>query len=491
MTSADIRTTHTSTPNRPRTATILGRSDDAPGTAGIVLRALRGVRAPDGSVVDVYLDRDRISAVTAASAPPPADGAAAGGTHVHEGPRPLGAEIDAHGWRILPAAAEPHAHLDKALSAPRVDLRQNDLESAISQWRELYASIDRADIYQRASDAVRRYVTHGITTIRTHVDVPAAGDAMRGVDALTRLRDELRGRVTLQVVALVASDTPTPVVEEAIERGVDLLGGCPHLAPDPRVETARLADLAERHGLDVDLHTDEQVSLGEGAHDVDIAELAEQVLARGFAHRVVASHCVRLGSLPPERLAAVLELVRRAGLGIVTLPITNLYLQGRDAPQPAPRGLPALRAILDLGIPLAAGGDNLRDPFNPVGRADPFETTSLLVTAGHLTPAEALAAVTTGARTVLGLPPVGIDAGCAADLILVPDTDLGDVLAGQVDARVVVHAGRIVADSRMARSIDLTGTAPNTAEPTVIDSTGPTVGTVPMYSESGGERHVR
>jgi cytosine deaminase len=188
---------------------------------------------------------------------------------------------------------------------------------------------------------------------------------------------------------------------------------------------------------------------------MDIVDLAEQVLARGLTQRVTASHCVRLGSLPPGRLELVLELVARAGLGIVTLPITNLYLQGREATHLPPRGLTAVRRILDAGIALAAGADNLRDPFNPAGRADPFETTSLLMTAGHLRPQEALAAVTTGARTVLGLPPAGTAPGNAADLLLVPDTDLGDVLAGADDARVVVSGGRVVADTRVSRSLDL------------------------------------
>ncbi len=436
---------------------------------------------PDGTVVDLHLDGDRIAAVTPTSPRHAAGHRDTDAISSSDGIAPRGSDIDARGWRVLPAATEPHAHLDKALSAPRVDLRQNDLESAISQWRELYATIDGADIYERALAAVRQYVSRGITTIRTHVDVPVAGDSMRGVDALLRLRDQLHGRVTLQVVALVSSDTPTPVIEQAIERGVDVLGGCPHLAPDSHRETTRLLDLAERHGIHIDLHTDEQVALAATDPGLDLVDLAEQVLARGFARRVVASHCVRLGSLPPERLAPVLELARRAGIGIVTLPITNLYLQGRDATHLAPRGLPALRAILDAGIPLAAGGDNLRDPFNPMGRADPFETTSLLVTAGHLTSAEALAAVTAGARDVLGLPRVGTEAGCVADLILVPDTDLGDVLAGRVDARIVVHAGRIVSDTRVARSMDLS----------TIDISGPAAAAVPELMESGGERHVR
>jgi cytosine/creatinine deaminase len=133
---------------------------------------------------------------------------------------------------------------------------------------------------------------------------------------------------------------------------------------------------------------------------------------------------------------------------------------GRDAGHAAPRGLTAMRAILDAGLPLAAGADNLRDPFNPVGRADPFETTSLLMTAGHLRAEEALHAVTTGAREVLGLPRAGTVAGDAADLLLVPDVDLGDVLAGAVDARIVLHAGRVVADTRVCSTVDLHTAAP-------------------------------
>jgi cytosine/creatinine deaminase len=53
------------------------------------------------------------------------------------------------------------------------------------------------------------------------------------------------------------------------------------------------------------------------------------------------------------------------------------------------------------------------------------------------------------------LPEAGTAPGAAADLVLVPDTDLGDVLAGAVDARVVVSGGRVVADTRVARALDL------------------------------------
>jgi cytosine/creatinine deaminase len=421
---------------------VVGEPAGPAALAGTVPTALTGVRAADGSLVDVRLADGVVTSVAPAASAPA---------------QPVADALDATGWRVLPAACEPHAHLDKALTAHRVAAGAGlDLAGAIESWRALALDIDTADLHARALAAVQRYVSRGITTVRTHVNLPDGPGPFVALDVMTALREQLAGAVRLQVCLLPGPLTSDAVLAEAVTRGPDVVGGCPHLAPDPRAETSRLLDLAERHGLPVDLHTDEQTGLGHGPHDaVDIVDLAHQVVARGLQQRVTASHCVRLGSLPPAELDAVLAAVARAGLGIVTLPITNLYLQGWDATHLVPRGIAPLRRILDAGIPLAAGADNLRDPFNPVGRADPFETTSLLVTAGHLRPEEALHAVTDGARAVLGLDPATPAPGSPADLVLVPDGDLGDVVAGAEDARVVLHAGRVVADTRVSRSLDL------------------------------------
>ncbi|SKC75274.1 amidohydrolase family protein [Krasilnikoviella flava] len=419
----------------------VGPPDGAATLAGAEVAALWGVRQLDGTLVDVGLSGGRVVSLAPS------------------GPRPSsdlpGPGLDARGWLALPAACEPHAHLDKAFTAARVPAgRGADLEGAVARWRALAPRIDRSDVLDRARSAVERYASRGITTIRTHVDAPAEGDPLRMLDALLALREELAGSVTVQVCLLGGWHTPTAVLLEAAARGVDVLGGCPHLAPDPHGEVTRVLDVAERTGLPVDLHVDEQTALpADGTLDVE--DLARQVIARGLTQRVTASHAVRLGSLPPDRLAPVVDLVARAGIGVVTLPITNLYLQGRDATHLAPRGLTAVRALLDAGVPVAAGADNVRDPFNPVGSCDPFETTALLMTAAHLTEREALAAVTTTPRTVLGLPPAGLSLGDRADLVLVPDVPLGDVLAGAEQARVVLAGNRVVADTRVRRDLSL------------------------------------
>ena len=124
-----------------------------------------------------------------------------------------------------------------------------------------------------------------------------------------------------------------------------------------------------------------------------------------------------------------------------------LFRSGWQHPVATPRGLTALRALLDAGVRLGAGADNVRDPFNPVGRSDALETASLLVTAGHLTLDEAYAAVSTGARDVMNLPFAGVEVGAAAELLAVRGANLSDVVANASADRFVIHAGDLVAQS--------------------------------------------
>jgi cytosine deaminase len=402
---------------------------------GEQVHRITGVTLADGRAVEVTIEDGIVSTVDPAGS---SGLARAGDLHLPE-------------WLLLSAATEPHAHLDKAFSWAHVDQVYGDLRAAIASWHDFAATVSGEDVYARARLALDRYLAHGITTVRTHIDVLPGDDPLRGVEAVLRLRDEVYGVLDLQVTLLARYDCPAPLMAEAIRLGVDVLGGCPHLADDPAGETIRLLDLAEQFGIPLDLHTDEQL----GADVLSIRELSRQVRSRGLAQRVTASHCVSLGSLEPHLLAEVVEEIRLAGIGIVSLPITNLYLQGRDHPTLRPRGITALRALLDADVDVAAGGDNLRDPFNPMGRADPFETTSLLVTAGHLDADEALAAVTRGGRRVLGLPPSGPTVGAAANFVALTAPSLADALAGPGDTRVVVHRGRLVSQTTVHRQTAL------------------------------------
>ncbi|TDC67285.1 amidohydrolase family protein [Streptomyces hainanensis] len=392
---------------------------------------LRGALLPDGFPRDLLLDGGRVVRV----APP--------------GTLPAGpAETDLTGCLLLPAPAEPHAHLDKAHTWDLAGAPPCDLPSAVGAWRDYAERVTEEDVALRARRALDELAMNGATAVRTHVDILPGDDPLRGLRAMLRLREAVRGRTELQI-AVLHLDAPDAVLREAFALGADVLGGCPHLAADPEAAVERAVRLAGEFGVGVDLHADE--NLDPASRDLRL--LAAAVRGAGFSLPVTASHCVSLGAMPDEEAARLAKDVAGAGIGVVTLPLTNLYLQGRGHAAPVPRGLTAVRALLDAGVTLAAGGDNVRDPFNPVGRADPLETAALLVAAGHLTPSEAVHAVTAGARAVLGLPPAGPFEGAVADLLAVRAGSLSEALGAACPDRVVFRAGRVVSRTTVVREL--------------------------------------
>jgi cytosine deaminase len=352
-----------------------------------------------------------------------------------------GAEVvDCSGMTLLPAPAEPHAHLDKALSMDRVHNAAGDLEGACVAWLAYRPGLASQDIADRARRAADELIAHG--------DV-GAGIELRALRPLVELREQLRaqGLAELQVVAAAsvplsgAEGKPSrAMLRLAMDAGADVVGGAPHVDVDPLAATRELVAIAEHYGAPIDLHTDECLNV----EALSLRELVAAAAAGRLAHGAVASHCVSLGVQTPELQREIAEAVAAAGVAIVTLPQTNLYLQARGVRCSPARGLTAIRALLDAGAVLAAGADNVRDPFNPVGRADPLETAALLVMAGHLTPDEAWEAVSSGARRAMGLPAVALQPGAPAEILAVRGSSLADGVARASEDRIVIHAGRCV-----------------------------------------------
>lgn len=386
----------------------------------------------DGSVANVFIRDGLISTVQPDSA-------------TANSPEPS-ARLDLQGYILLPAPAEPHAHLDKALLGSRVTNESEDLVGAITAVIEAYRLMTEDDIADRALRAIRQAVAHGYTAIRTHLDC-RVGVGSRSVAVLQSLRQELREFIDLQLVALagpVAGEDGAghrALLEESLEAGADLVGGVPTLEEDSEASVRELLAVASSYGVGVDLHVDE--TLDSDARALRI--LADRVIETGFAAPVTASHCVSLASQPLADIQDTARRVHDAGIRVVALPQTNLYLQGRELSHTAPRGITAVRELRDAGVLVASGGDNWRDPFNPMGRIDAMETASLLVSAGHQRVADAYESVSAAARALMGLPETRIAPGYPANLLAIRGDNLADAVGRASEDRVVISRGRIIA----------------------------------------------
>ncbi|WP_162907338.1 amidohydrolase family protein [Allorhizocola rhizosphaerae] len=405
---------------------------------------LRNVTLTDGREEDVFIRDGVIAAIgkPGGAGPSHADRSTHASRHAGE-PEPPAVELDLTGYLLLPAPVEPHAHLDKAYSADQVPNPDGDLMGAVRGWLAHRTTMSQRDITARAEAAIRAYVANGVTQIRTHVDI-GPGIELRGLEAVLAVKAPIRP----QIVAfgsnpLSGSDGARnrDLLREAVAMGADVVGACPALDPDPKACIEFCLQLAADARLPLDLHVDEMLD----PDPCTLALLADAVLATGFEHGVVASHCVSLGMMPPAQAREIALRVAKAGIAVVCLPQTNLYLQGRMHEAAPPRGLTAMRLLREAGAVVAGGGDNLQDPFNIMGRADALETAALLVMAGHDSPQQAYDAVSTCARRALGLRENPIGVGAAADLLAIRAGSLREAIATAHPDRVVVRAGRVAA----------------------------------------------
>lgn len=432
------------------TADALVTASARPGAEAAQARlVLRGVHLANGRTVDLHLASGRIGAITDVS-PHSAE-------HVTEA-------ADLSGYLVLPAPVEPHAHLDKAYTADLVGAEGADLSSAVEAWLRYRPTATGRGITRRAVGALRSYVGNGVTAVRSHVDV-GEDVGLRGLAALVAARDEVAAACDVQLVAFAsvpltgrAGATNRALLRDALAAGADLVGGCPARDPDPAACVELCLAAAADAGVPVDLHVDEHLE----AEPDTLSMLAQAVTGTGFPHPVVASHCVSLGMADPVRAHQVAERLAAARIAVICLPHTNLYLQGRNHPSAAPRGLTALRALRAAGVTVAAGGDNLQDPFNCLGRADPLETAALLVLAGHDSPDAAYASVSSASRSALGLSGVDIVVGAPAELLAIRAANVREAIATAGPDRIAIRAGRIVARTQTIRRFFATGLDPAT-----------------------------
>lgn len=358
--------------------------------------------------------------------------------------------VDLNQRLVLPPLAEPHAHLDKAFLADRVDNSTGDLIGAIHGLEAIRHTITFDDIVQRACRAAQLLSRNGVTAVRTHADTTSS-NGLTSVLALLKAKRICAPFIDIRVSMLLdwpltgrESADRLRLAKDAIDAGVDAVGGCPHLDDQPLQAVEVLLQLALDSGLPLDLHADENLS--PDSHDLE--NIADLLLQHNISHDVTASHCVSLSIQDDITISRTAEKVAAANISVVALPLTNLFLQARGISSHQTRGIAPTRLLRSSGVAVAAGGDNLQDPFNPMGRGDPLETASLMVLAAHETTEDAFAMVTTTSHQVVTGQRSFLHIGDKADFVAVRAANVREVIAMGPPDRIVVYGGVVVTEQK-------------------------------------------
>ena len=279
-----------------------------------------------------------------------------------------GPEVDLGGRLVVPGFVETHVHLDKSGIMDRCTCVRGTLEEAVASVAAAKRQFDEADVYERGAGHAREGAAAGDDpdappmwrSIRASASPACAPCAGSSGDYAWAIDIEL---CAFPQEGLLDDPGCDAVLVEALEAGCEVVGGAPYMDRDPHGQIARIFDLARQFDRDIDLHLDFTLDTTQ----LDVDEVCRKTDASKWGGRVTVGHVTKLSALEPERLGAVADRMRSAGVAATVLPATDLYLIGRDRTHNVPRGVAPAHVLLDRGVTCSLSTNNVLNPFTPFG----------------------------------------------------------------------------------------------------------------------------
>ena len=349
--------------------------------------------------------------------------------------------IDLGGALVVPGFVEGHIHLDTSFYG--------------DAWKPHKPCTGGFDVHERvtfqaqmdvrARNQLDLCIGHGTTRMRSHVMVDGSV-GLNSLETILRVRDDYRDLIEIQLVAFpqsgILKSPGTPdLLDEAIRLGADLVGGLDPASFDRDVEKHLdvVFGVAQKHGVDVDIHLHDPGMLGL----FELEQIAARTRVLGMQGHVAVSHAYALGDLPADAMKRIADVLATSGVAIMTN-------------APGARPFPPVALLRAAGVTVFSGNDNIRDSWWPYGDGDLLNRAMMVgYRSGFYVDDElriAFDLVTDAGAQALRLAEYGLNVGARADFVTLDAAHVPEAVVAVPKGRSVYKDGRLVArDGRLLR----------------------------------------
>jgi cytosine/creatinine deaminase len=338
----------------------------------------------------------------------------------------LAAEVEiynADGRLACGGLIESHIHLDKSRIIDRAPPETGREINPMRQVAGLKKGFTAADVGARAQRTLVECILNGATRMRTQLEVdPAIG--LRGFEAVQSLIADYKWAIDIEICVfpqdgLTNYPGTDELLVEALERGAKAVGGAPRYDPDPAGQIRRIFALAREFDVDIDIHLD--VGNTPEAMDIDlVCELTQQYRRGG---RVVVGHMTKLSTMPPVEVAKIARRLADIGVAVTVLPLTDLFVMGRDQDHNVRRGVADANFLVEHGVNCSLSTNNVLNPVTPYGDCSLIRMANLHANVLQIAqPAplrECFAMLTERSARLLNLKDYGLMVGNPADIVII------------------------------------------------------------------------
>jgi cytosine/adenosine deaminase-related metal-dependent hydrolase len=278
--------------------------------------------------------------------------------------------------------ASYHAHYDKAylISMENLRLGQVDMQKKWALYKHLKENYTFEDLVERITRGVKNMIDQGATYCRTLVDADSTVRTLpveAALEVKKRFRNEIRFEIGVQPLQGVLDEESRKYFIKACEMA-DLVGGLPSKdRPTPEKHLDIIMRVAKELNKKLDVHVDQENNPFESETEM----LARKAIEHGLEGRVSAIHAISMAAKPPLEQDRIVQLLKDAGVSVIVCPSAALSMKQLDMNAPLHNSIAPVPKLLDAGVPVHMGVDNVYDLFMPLTDGDMWFESRVLMEA--------------------------------------------------------------------------------------------------------------
>lgn len=278
-----------------------------------------------------------------------------------------------------------HAHFDKAyLMSPEVfENCQVSLQEKWKLYREFKKNYTRKNLLDRMSRCVINMIDQDVKYVRTFVDADSIV-GQKCIDAAVCLKEMYKDKIKIDIAIQPLEGLEDPKSKENFLEAcvkADFIGGLPDRDSSPENHLDLLFGLARSLNKPVDIHVGQNNIPSEKETELVLDKIEEHNLEQ----KVSLVHCISLACQEEDYIRHQANRMQQLNVDVIVCPSAAISMkQNHSAYSPVHNSIAPVSILLDEGVNVKLGMDNIEDLFMPLVDGDMWFETRLLMEATRI-----------------------------------------------------------------------------------------------------------
>lgn len=278
-----------------------------------------------------------------------------------------------------------HAHFDKAyLISPNIfENCQASLQEKWKLYRGFKQNYTQEDLLNRMTKCVVNMINQDVKYVRTFVDADSIV-GQKCIDAAVCLKETYEDKIKIDIAIQPLEGLEDPKSKENFLEAcvkADFIGGLPDRDSSPEYHLDLLFGLAKSLNKSVDIHVGQNNVPSEKETELVLDKIEEHKLKQ----KVSLVHCISLSCQEEDYIRHQAKRMQQLNVDVIVCPSAAISMkQNHSVYAPVHNSIAPVSFLLDEGVNVKLGIDNIEDLFMPLVDGDMWFETRLLMEATRI-----------------------------------------------------------------------------------------------------------